>query len=381
LTTPNVDGANEGATNDSADDDANGAGGTSSTSSGGANGGSTSASARSGSNGAASSGASSPRGGSSTSGSDGRASSSGSSASGGAAGENGDALAGGSARSGEAGGSDGAGRSGSSPSGSGSAPLVGCDAQGVSFDEIRADEVRSDVRVSVDATATSQKFLLSHARSGSCLFGAFVGSDPAADGPRGLLVVSYGTDAASNEACSTGTDAIPDDLAPGDAVRAAGYLASYAPSGCSTTPSPELMVDAACPLVRSTRRAVPTPFTLSLDDADALALGTDAERVRRFVGGLVRLEHVSATQPSQGNGSVGPYGVIALRETQLEIHNDLEYGDLTLGGPGDVAKSLVFPYPTTFASVTGLAYLDYCTWSLAPRSRCDDLAPPSDNCH
>jgi hypothetical protein len=41
---------------------------------------------------------------------------------------------------------------------------------------------------------------------------------------------------------------------------------------------------------------------------------------------------------------------------------------------------LVLPYPTLFTSVTGLVYLDYCTWSLTPRSRCDDLTPPSDGC-
>jgi hypothetical protein len=293
------------------------------------------------------------------------------------AGAGGEAEEGGSGAAGRA---DGAARGGTSARGSSAASPAGCDAQAVSLDEIRGAEVRSDVPVRVDATATSQKFLLSHAHSGSCLYGAFVGSDPSSDGPRGLLVVSYGDDAVDKDPCPTGTDAIPDDLSPGDAVRAIGYVASYAPSGCAATPSPQLMVERACPLERSARRAVPEPFTLSFEDADALALGTDAERVRRFAGGLVRLEQVSAEEPSQGNGSVGPYGVISLRETRLEIHNDIDYGDLSLGGPGDAAKALVFPYPTTFTSVTGLAYLDYCTWSLAPRSRCVDLTPPSDNC-
>jgi hypothetical protein len=277
-------------------------------------------------------------------------------------------------------GAEAAGGARASGSGASDAPPSGCDAQAVSWGEIQAGEVRSDVRVRVDATATSQKFLLSHARSGSCLFGAFVGSEPDAQGPRGLLVVAYGDDAPEGQACAAGTAAIPDDLQPGDALRSTGYLASYAPSGCATTPSPQLMLDRACPLVRSARGAVPRPFVLSLDAADALASGADAERVRRFAGGLVRLEHVSAERPSDGTGSVGPYGVIALEETKLEIHNDIEYGDLTLGGPGDAQKALVFPYPTVFASVTGLAYLDYCTWSLAPRSRCEDFAPPSDNC-
>jgi hypothetical protein len=280
---------------------------------------------------------------------------------------------------GNAGASDGSLADAPPPAGS-SDPLPGCSAQVVSFDEIIGGEVRSDVEVRVDGTATSQKFLLSHAHSGSCLFGAFVGAAPDAEGPRGLLVVSYGDDAPAAEACPTGTDAIPDDLRPGDVVRTVGYLGGYAPSGCSKTPSPQLMVDRACQLQRSTRGVVPEPFVLSYSDADALARGTESERVHRFAGGLVRLEHVSALPAEDGSGSVGPYGVIALRETALEIHNDLEYGDLSLDGPGDARKSLVFPYPTAFASVTGLVYLDYCTWALAPRSRCEDLVPPSDNC-
>jgi hypothetical protein len=240
--------------------------------------------------------------------------------------------------------------------------------------------VRSDVEVRLDATATSQKFLLSHAHSGSCLFGAFVGAEPDADGPHGVLVVSYGDYAADGDACPLGTDAIPDDLAPGDIVRTVGYLGSYAPSGCTVTPSPQLMVDRACRFARSGRRAAPEPFALSLGDADALAQGTDSARVRRFAGGLVRLEHVSARRADDGTGSVAPYGVIAFNETALELHNDLEYGDLSLGGPGDAQKSLLFAYPTDFLSVTGVVYLDYCTWSLAPRSRCSDLVPPSENC-
>jgi len=255
-----------------------------------------------------------------------------------------------------------------------------CDAQTVSFDELARGEVRSNVKVRLDATATSQKFLVSHAHSGGCLFGAFVGAEPGPDGPRGLLVVSYGDDAPEDESCATGTDAIPDALAPGDAVSADGYLGAYAPSGCEKAPSPQLRVDAACPLVRGGRREPPAPVTLTTEQADALARGTDAAVMRRFAGGLVRLANVSARRPDDGSGAVAPYGVIAFNETALELHNDLEYGDLSLAGPGDAEKSLVFPYPTAFSSVTGLVYLDYCSWSLAPRSRCTDLVPASHNC-
>lgn len=260
-------------------------------------------------------------------------------------------------------------------------PTAACDAQDVTFDEIRAGAVRSNARVRLDAVATSQKFLVSHASSGRCLFGAFVGGEPAADGPRGTLVVAYGTDAPENQPCAPGHDPIPDDLTPGDAVSAVGYATTYAPGACgSITPAAQLMVDSGCSLSRTGRRVLPAPFVLSSDAATHLAAGTDAAFVRRFAGGLVRLENVSTVRPSDGTGSVGPYGVVRFAETTLELHNDLEYGDLTSGGPGDAAKSLVLPYPATFAAVTGLVYLDYCTWALTPRSRCTDLDPASDNC-
>lgn len=260
-------------------------------------------------------------------------------------------------------------------------PSAACDAQEVTLDEIRAGAVRSNARVRLDAVATSQKFLVSHSSSGRCLFGAFVGGEPAPDGPRGALVVAYGADAPQNQPCAPGHDAIPDDLTPGDAVSAIGYATTYAPGTCgSVTPAPQLMVDSGCSLARAARRVLPVPYVLSPDEATRLATGTDAAFVRRFAGGLVRLENVSTVRPSEGTGSVGPYGVVRFAETSLELHNDLEYGDLTLGGPGDGAKSLAVAYPATFTTVTGLVYLDYCTWALAPRSRCTDLDPASDNC-
>jgi hypothetical protein len=273
-------------------------------------------------------------------------------------------------------GSAGAPGDGGEPQGS----PAGCSAQGVSFDEIRSGAVRANVKVSVTAIATSQKFLLSHTRSGGCLFGAFVGTEPDSEGPRGLLVVSYGEDAPEDTACPTGIDAIPDELAPGDVLTATGYLSTYAPSGCSAVPARQLLVDAACPLERTARTTPPEPFTLSRDQADAIARGSDENTLRAFAGGLVRLDDVTARRPAEGNGSVGPYGVIQLNETRLELHNDVAYGDLTLGGPGDPQKSLDFPYPQSFVSVTGIVHLDYCTWSLAPRDGCTDLSPPSRNC-
>ncbi|HEX5099075.1 MAG TPA: hypothetical protein VFV94_06220 [Polyangiaceae bacterium] len=265
--------------------------------------------------------------------------------------------------------------------GAGATPPVVCDAQSVTFDELRAGSVRDDVKVRLDAVATSQKFLVSHTKSGRCLFGAFVGDAPAADGPRGVLVVSYGSDASEEAPCPTGHDAIPDDLAPGDAVTGVGYLSVYAPSTCSgITPSPQLMVDVGCSLSRTGRRMLPAPYDLTFDEATDLARGTSASLVRRFAGGLVRVTGLHTLRADDGEGSVGAYGVVRFAETALELHNELEYGDLTRGGPGDPEKSLSIPYPAALESVTGLVYLDYCTWALTSRSACADLDPPSGGC-
>jgi hypothetical protein len=74
---------------------------------------------------------------------------------------------------------------------------------------------------------------------------------------------------------------------------------------------------------------------------------------------------------------VFPFGVVRLAETKLEVRSRLYYFDLSEGGPRATAKSPRYGYPTTFASVTGLVLLDYCTWVLAPRDRCVDASASS----
>lgn len=267
------------------------------------------------------------------------------------------------------------------PKGAGASPPVVCDAQSITFDELRDGSVRDDVKVRLDAVATSQKFLVSHTKSGGCLFGAFVGDEAARDGPRGVLVVSYGLDAPADEPCAPGHDAIPDELAPGDAVTSVGTVTEHVPPTCSgVTPSPQMLVEVGCALSRAGRRLLPAPYDLTFDEASGIARGSDASLVRRFAGGLVRVRGLHTLRADDGVGSVGPYGVVRFAETTLELHNELAYGDLSLGGPGDPEKSLALPYPAALESLTGLVYLDYCTWVLTPRDRCADLDPPSGGC-
>jgi hypothetical protein len=160
-----------------------------------------------------------------------------------------------------------------------------------------------------------------------------------------------------------------------------GRYSEFFPESCAGgVAEPQLLVEPACPVLREVGGRAVEPVTISPALADELARGADPELVRRYAGGLVRLDSLSGLRADAGQGVVGPYGVIRFAETELEAHNDVAYGDLGAGGPGSPEKSLVFPYPTEFARMIGLIHLDYCTWSLALRDPCGDIDPPSENC-
>jgi hypothetical protein len=228
--------------------------------------------------------------------------------------------------------------------------------------------------------ASSQKFLVSEAKSGSCLWGAFA-ADPTRTGAgSGLLLVSFGAPHRDAEACHPGSDGLPDDIAPGDVIEARGVVDEFAPAACrGVATAQQLRIDAACPLRRTGRAALPQPAVIDAELANRLARGEDAGLLHDWGGALVRLESVSALQDADDGDAVFPFGVVRLAETQLELHSHLYYFDLSEGGPRASAKAPRYGYPTAFPSVTGLVMLDYCTWVLAPRDRCAD-APASAEC-
>jgi hypothetical protein len=125
---------------------------------------------------------------------------------------------------------------------------------------------------------------------------------------------------------------------------------------------------------------MPEPALLTPALADRLAAGKDAPLLRDWGGALVRLEGVAALQDADDGDAVFPFGVIRLQQTPLEVRSRLYYFDLSAGGPRDAHKAPRYPFPTTFDSLTGVLFLDYCTWVLAPRERCADLSPPSEGC-
>ena len=258
----------------------------------------------------------------------------------------------------------------------------GCGAEPVTLDEIHSGRVRSGFPVAVGKlVASSQKFLVSEAKSGSCLWGAFAASPTRTGAGSGLFLVSFGTPHAEGEACAPGSDGLPDDLTPGDSIEVEGTLDAYAPAACDgTAPAQQLRIDATCPVRRGPSQAEPEAAVIDRALADRFAAGKDAQLLRDWSGALVRLDGVAALQDTDDGDAVFPFGVVRLEQTALEVHSRLYYFDLTEGGPRASAKAPHYAYPTTFRSLTGVVFLDYCSWVLAPRDRCADLSPPSDGC-
>lgn len=293
----------------------------------------------------------------------------------------GPAVAGDDAPPAVAGGDGGAGGTAEADGGGQLGLASSCAAENVTLAEVHSGRVRSEVPVQLGALVlASQKFLISEAKSGSCLWGLYA-NDPEREGAgSGLLLVSFGSEHREGEACRPGADGLPDDAAPGDVVEPRGFVDTFAPSSCAgVAPALQLRVDAACPLRRIGRGAPPEATTIALELADRLASGDDPKLLADWGGALVRLENVSALQDGQDGDAVFPFGVVRLAETQLELRSRLYYFDLSEGGPKASQKSPRYAFPARFPSVTGILLLDYCDWVLAPRDRCVD-APGGEGC-
>lgn len=261
--------------------------------------------------------------------------------------------------------------------------LVGdCGAQPVSLAELQSGRVRPHVLVALpQVVVSSQKFLVSEAKSGSCLWGAFAAGDGARGAGSGVFLVSFGAPHAEGEHCLPGTDGLPDQLSPGDLIEAQGTVEDYVPASCDgVVPAIQLRLEAACPARLVGRGAAPAAAPVDGELAARLAAGKDAELLRGWNGALLQLSQVSALRDEDEGDAVQPFGVIRLAQTPLEVHSRLYYFDLSEGGPRASGKAPRFGYPMSFERITGVLFLDYCSWVLAPRDRCNDLLPASDGC-
>ena len=250
-----------------------------------------------------------------------------------------------------------------SPSGGASVDgLAGdCGAQPVTLAELHSGRVRPHVLVALPKlVVSSQKFLVSEAKSGSCLWGAFAAGEGARGAGSGVFLVSFGAPHAEGEPCLPGSDGLPDPLAPGDLIEAQGTLEDYVPASCEgVVPATQLRLDAACPVRLVGRGAQPVAAHLDGALAARLAAGDDAELLREWNGALVQLSQVSAPRDEDDGDAVQPFGVIRLAQTPLEVHSRLYYFDLSEGGPRVSDKAPRFRYPTSFQRITGVLLVEF----------------------
>ncbi|MFT3764883.1 MAG: hypothetical protein QM820_05100 [Minicystis sp.] len=122
-----------------------------------------------------------------------------------------------------------------------------------------------------------------------------------------------------------------------------------------------------------------------MSDAEVaqLASPTDTTFHDQWGGVKVRIKNVTSTPQVNGDGGTAitdQYGHIVLSGSNLYVGDKLYYQGL-LAKTDICHKGPVYANATTtFTQMDGFSYLDFCTWSLEPNNRCQDLAPPSDDC-
>jgi hypothetical protein len=220
--------------------------------------------------------------------------------------------------------------------------------------------------------ATSPKFLVSKAKSGTCLYGVFVADANATFLPySGILVVSRGNNASPFETgtgtfCTNG-DLIPNDVKAGDVLDLKGTYDMFGPSSATCggatppvpppTPAKGAQLTQLCAYSKTGDGTVPTPATVLPDDIK----GVDA--TAKWAGGLVKVTGVKTKTAVDG------FGNFTLDPSGLQVGDKIYYRG--------AATSPVVPAGTSLTEIVGMSYLDFCTWSLEPRSVCDIKPPPN----
>jgi hypothetical protein len=295
------------------------------------------------------------------------------------------------------GGADSGGADGGSDgdTGSGSVPTVTI----AQITDPTAPGFVTDTQVRISGVvATSIKFLSTKSSSGSCSWGVFLStaSLTTAAPHSAILALNDGAAATAPDgggptACpvlqegQAAGDLFPDDTAPGDVFDIVGLATSYVPAGCGAPDAgapnnsnvAEYELTTLSSVSRTSRGAqVPSPHVFTASEAASLSAGQDATFLGAWGGALVTVQNVMAVE--QGGSLLDAYGHLLL-DDGIQVGEKLYYvgavktTDVCYDGP-------VFASAPTFTSVSGFAYLDYCTWGIDPRDKCNDLAPPSEDC-
>jgi hypothetical protein len=254
------------------------------------------------------------------------------------------------------------------------------------------------------AIAMSHKFLVSKSSStGSCLWGVFL-SMPGIDTTAafsGVLAVSYGTDAVTNDAGKSfcpvppldpAGDAFPDDVAPGDVLDVIGKTdafpsATHMLAGCTPQPAPQVQLANVCSAKKTTTAAVPKSAKTGFDVAK---LGSgDASELAKWSGVKIELDNVTSgappcaemsctPPPNCSAGVAGCFGDIVLSGSNITVADKIYYQGLLRGAPFNKTCHNNPNYaagPVTFTSVSGFMSDDFCNYALFPDSKCDDIVP------
>ena len=293
-------------------------------------------------------------------------------------------------------GATGAGASG----GGGGATTCGDGATEHTIQDITTGVVGTGVPVKVSgAVVMSQKFLVSKSSSGNCLWGIYIsapGLQTTAPNT-GILALNYGTPASVPDGGTTAYcpklddpnespgDKIPDQIQPGDVVDLIGETDKFLLNQCATEDAGaqvgQFQLSKVCQVtVVSQGGAVPAPAVMTTQQLAQIPSPTDSAFHDSWGGVKVQINAPSA-QPSGvggGNSVVGNYGVITLDQDDIQVGDKIYYrgyqkSQVCHAGP-------VFNGATTWTSIEGFHYLDYCTWDVQVNDKCADFAPRSTDC-
>lgn len=273
---------------------------------------------------------------------------------------------------------------------------TGCTGPDATISDITTGMVGDKMMVSVkDIVVMSAKFKVSGpGSSGHCLWGVFGSTKGLTEtqANTGILLVSKGADATTNDAGSTycaaypeepAGDLIPDDVKIGDVLNVIGESEAFLLDNCMTEPNgssvAQFQLSNICKVDKNGTAPVPTAHVLSPTEIAQLASPTDTSFHAQWGGVKVAVENVTAAT----NPVVGMYGIIALTEGNLQVTDKIYYRgyqktEVCHAGPLFTAN-MTAPY-YSFGHIEGFSYLDFCTWSLGVNDKCADFTPASEDC-
>jgi len=275
--------------------------------------------------------------------------------------------------------------------GSGGGP-IGCDGPVHTVQEVSDGTLGPGLKIKLQGVvAMSEKFFVAKG-SNSCLWGVYVSAPGLTEtAPHtGALVLSYGNppadDGMGNFFCPKQQpglpgDKIPDDTKPGDVLDLVGVTATFPQTfNCDPTKDPQQTVPMhqlaqVCNVTKTGTATPPAPHKLTATEIAKVSSTTDKDFHDQWGAVQVELDNVAVVP--QGGAAVGP-------DFKVHVAPDIEVSekaffrayqkDACHGGD-------IYSDPnTTFNSIVGFHYLNFCDWEISPADKCKDLDPQSEDC-